>query len=208
VLIGEEVIMNSRKDNMLNVMAMGQRIILPILLLVVMGCAGVSTVKDFNPEEDSFVIGRVKDRMIITKEELLSFQYYGDDWKIDEFELLKVGSDKATKIRMTQDGYFVRKVDPGEFVFQLNMSGSNYVRSSREVGARKLKSFTVPHKKIINIGTFAVKTNRGEGVPLNQVRFSVQPVYDSESFSDPLSWFESKNPDICDAYGDRIVSSD
>lgn len=195
--------MSNPRFGIVNILKNAAGVIIIALLLLAVGCSG-TTVKDFNPEEDSFVIGRVKDRMIITKQELLSFDYYGDDWKIDEFELLKVGSDNATKIRMTKDGYFVLKVDPGLFVFQLNMSGSNYLRSSREVGAWKLKSFTVPHNKIINIGTFAVKTNRGEGVSLSTIRFSVQPAYGSESFSDPLAWFKSKSPNICDAYGDRI----
>ena len=199
--------MNGIRFDTVNIMKNATSGFLIVMLIMAVGCAG-GTVKNANPEEDSFVIGRVKDRMIITKEELLSFAYYGEDWKIDEFELLKVGSDNATKIRMTRDGYFVQKLDQGDFVFQLNISGSGYVRSSRELGARKLKSFTVPHKNIINIGTFAVETNRGEGVPISDIRFSVQPVYGSESFSDPLAWFKSKNPEMCDAYGERIVSSE
>ena len=198
--------MKNRKFDTVKIMKKVAGVGLTVLLLSAVGCGGMGTVKDLDPNENSIVIGRVKDRMIITKEELLSLDYYGEDWKIDEFELLKVGSDKATKIRMTQDGYFVRKVDPGLFVFQLNMSGSGYLPSSREVGAWKLKSFTVPHKNIINIGTFAVKTNRGDGVPPNRIIFDVQPVYGSESFSDPLAWFTSNNPDMADAYGERVIN--
>ena len=70
-----------------------------------------------------------------------------------------------------------------------------------------LKTCNVPHKTITNIGTFAVISNKIEGMLLNQIRFEVQPDYGSESFSDPLAWFISKNPDVTDAYGERIVSS-
>jgi len=200
--------MNIRKDNMLNVMAMGLRITLPILLFIVMGCAGVSTVKDYNPEEDSFVIGRVQDRVIITQQELYDLGYRGETWRIDEFELFDASYSKATKIRMTHDGYFIQKMDPGAFVFQLNIGGTGYTPSSREEGAMELKACNVPHNSIVNIGTFIVTTNLGGGVPLNNVVFTVRPINSSESFSDPLSWFKNKNPDVADAYGDRIINSE
>ena len=90
--------------------------IFSVFLLLAVGCAG-GTVKNVNPEEDSFVIGRVKDRVIFTVREINDMGYYGSEMKIDNFELLNVSSGKTYKIRMNQDGYFVQKIDPGEFVF-------------------------------------------------------------------------------------------
>jgi hypothetical protein len=198
--------MSNPRFGIINILKNAAGIISIALLLMAVGCSG-TTVKNINPEEDSFVIGRVKDRMIITEEELYERGWLGKDIKIDEFELLDISSGKAYKIKMNRDGYFVQKLDQGDFVFELNMSGTGYLPSTRKEGVWELKSCTVPHRSIVNVGTFIVKSNRGKSLLPHQIKFHVQPVYGSESFSDPLAWFKSKYPDICDAYGDRIVSS-
>jgi len=183
--------------------------ILIVLLIMAMGCAGTVSLKNINPEEDSFVIGRVKDSVIYTAGELedMGYRSSGGDWQIDEFELLNISSGKAIKIRMNRDGYFIQKLDQGDFVFELNTGGHNYLKSSRDMDAMSLKACNIPTKSIVNIGTFVVESNKQKGMPLNSIRFRVIPDNSSESFSDPLAWFKSKNPDVADAYGDRIVSS-
>lgn len=198
--------MNGIRFDTVNIMKNAASGFLIVMLIMAVGCAG-GTVKNINPDEDSLVIGRVKDRVIYTAGELEDMGYRSDGWKIEEFELLNVSSGKVNKVRMNRDGYFVQKIDPGDFVFQLNMGGSNYLKSSKDRGSIGLNNCNVPNRTIVNIGTFAVTSNKLKGMPLNSIRFRVIPDTSSGSFSDPLAWFKSKNPDMCDAYGDRIVSS-
>ncbi len=181
--------------------------VMAVLFVAVIGCAGTISLQDINPEEDSFVIGRVKDRVIYTAGELGDMGYRPEEWIIDEFELLNVSSGKAYKVRMNRDGYFAQKIDQGDFVFELNMGGSGYNKSSRDRGAMRLKDYNIPSKSIVNIGTFVVESNKQKGMPLNTIRFRVIPDNSSESFSDILAWFKVKNPDVAEAYGERVVSS-
>jgi hypothetical protein len=202
--------MNSIRFETVNIMKNVASGILIVLLIMAVGCAGTGTVKNANPEEDSFVIGRVKDRVVFKAGEAVESamdNYSYPEMKVDGFELLNVNSGKAYKIRMNTDGYFVQKIDPGEFVFQLNMGARGYQKSSRDKGTLRLKHCSVPHKNIVNIGTFAVISNKHKGMVPNAIWFGVQPDYGPESFSDPLAWFKSKNPVMCDAYEGRIVSS-
>jgi len=201
--------MSGIRFNIFNIMKNVACGIFTVLLIMALGCAG-STVKNVNPEEDSFVIGRVKDRVIFKAGEIVESSmdnYNYPELKIDDFELLNVSSGKVHKVRMNPEGYFVQKIDPGDFVFQLNLGGRGYLKSSREKGAVVLKACNVPHNNIVNIGTFAVTSNKQKGMVPSSIRFGVRPDYGPESFSDPLAWFKSKNPDMCDAYGERIVSS-
>jgi len=203
-----EVIMNGIRLDTANITKIVLRGFFPVLFALAVGCAGTISLKDINPEEDSLVVGRVKDRVIYTAGELEDMGYRSDGWKIDEFELRNASSGKAYKVRMNSDGYFVQKLDQGDFVFELNMSGGSYLKSSRDRGGIRLKDCNIPTKSIVNIGTFVVVSNKQKGMPLNSISFRVIPDNSSESFSDPLAWFKVKNPDVAEAYDERIVSLD
>jgi len=201
-----EVIMNGIRLEIANSRKIVMRGVIAVLFVAVVGCAGTISLKDVNPEEDSLVIGRVKDRVIYPASELGDMGYRPEEWKINEFELRNANSGKTYKVRMNSDGYFVQKLDLGDFVFELNISGGSYLKSSRDRGGMRLKDCNILTKSIVNIGTFVVVSNKQRGMPLNSISFMVIFDNSSDSFSDPLAWFKVKNPDVAEAYGERIVS--
>jgi hypothetical protein len=177
------------------------------LVLLAIGCAG-SSIKNANPEEDSFVIGRVKDRVIYKAGERVAFNYEYPEFSVDDFAILNTSTGKEKRIRMNVHGYFIIQMDPGDYNFLLKSSGTNYIPSARKRGDRVLKSCNVPNKSIVNIGTFKVTSNKIKGTIPDVIRFGVKPDNSPESFSDPLEWLKVKHPEVSEAYGDRIVSSD
>jgi hypothetical protein len=177
------------------------------LVLLAIGCAG-SSIKNANPEEDSFVIGRVKDRVIYKAGERVAFNYEFPELSIDDFAILNTNTGKEKRIRMNAHGYFIIQVEPGDCNFLLKRSGTSFIPSSRKLGDRVLKSCNVPNKSIVNIGTFKVTSNKIKNNIPDVIRFDVRPDNSPESFSDPLEWLKVKHPEASEAYGDRIVSSE